>query len=339
MHGRAWVIAAVAAATLAGAVAAPAEAGTYRVWTCRLPDGRSAPIRDATAGWQPQLRGATQFMTLEDRCAAAGGISAHLGGVQPRAAGGNWVYVPPPGTSLGGFRLNWSGTVSGGGEATLSRSDQPDPVYVERNGGSFGSHTVTQSGFDIASLAAIAACSFADPCGADAVAFTISSAVMTLNDLSAPQATDVAGELASAPELRGPVSVSFAARDTGGGVYRVVVTSGGRDVAARPVDDASGRCRPVDPADVYSFAWPRPCPLDVRTSVTFDAAELPEGQQTIAVALEDAAGNRTALVPPSARSVVHRGTFNGGDGTVLTRTGRYRVTTSFARRRPVLRGR
>ena len=49
-------------------------------------------------------------------------------------------------------------------------------------------------------------------------------------------------------------------------------------------------------------------------------------------------GNRTTLAAPAVRTVVHRGTPNGGDGAVVKRTGRYTVTTSFAKRRPTLKG-
>src|SRR4051794_13742495 len=151
MQGRFWIAAAGVVAALWFAV--PAHAGTYRVWTCRGPDAKPAPIRDATSGWIPSGRGNTQFMTLDDRCAGAGGIYGHLGGnSQPTAAGGQWTFTPPPGATLGGFVLTWSGTVSGGAEATLSRSDQKDPTYVERNGGPFGAHTVSQGGFDITAL-------------------------------------------------------------------------------------------------------------------------------------------------------------------------------------------
>jgi hypothetical protein len=247
MQGRVWIAALTVGLVMVAA--APAQAGTYRVWTCRGPDGKPAPIRDASSGWIPSLRAGTQFMTLEDRCAGTGGIYGHLGGQPARAAGGQWVFTPPAGTSLAGFNLTWAGTVGGGGEATLSRSDQPDPTYVERNGGAFGAHTVSQSGFDIASLAAIAACSFADPCGADPVDFTISRAVMTLNDFSAPQATDVSGDLVSAPSLRGPLTVTFAGKDSGAGLYRVVVQEDGKDVGAAAVPDSSGRCVSVDAGD------------------------------------------------------------------------------------------
>ena len=161
---------------------------------------------------------------------------------------------------------------------------------------------------------------------------------MTLNDFSAPQATEASGDLLSAPTLRGPANVSFAAKDVGGGLYRVVVTADGKDAAAAAVPDASGRCVNVDSGDAYAFKWPQPCPLDVRSTVTVDTASLPEGTHSIAVLLEDAAGNRATLAAPAARTVVHRGTPNGGDGAVLKRTGRYTVTTSFSKRRPTLKG-
>ncbi len=114
--------------------ASTAHAGSYRVWTCRAPDGSVAPIRDASSGWGPSLRGDSQFVTLEDRCANSGGIYAHMGGQPAKGWGGFWICTPPSGTSLGGFSITWSGTVGGGGEATLGRSDQVDPDYVERTG-------------------------------------------------------------------------------------------------------------------------------------------------------------------------------------------------------------
>jgi hypothetical protein len=243
MQGRMLAAATVVVASLIAA--GRADAGTYRVWTCQTPDGKPAPVRDASSGWLPSLRSRTQFMSLVDRCESGGGIYARLAGGQVLGAGGQWTFTPPPGTSLGAYRVTWSGTVTGGGEATLARSDKPDPEYPDRNGSSFASKTVAESGFDIAWLTALTACSFvpADAtCTGDPVAeFTISRAVMTLNDLSAPQATDVSGELVGASPLRGPASVSFAAKDTGGGLYRVVVTADGADLAASQVPDASGR--------------------------------------------------------------------------------------------------
>jgi len=195
---------------------------------------------------------------------------------------------------------------------------------------------------DVASVALIAACSFSPPtCGADPVDFTATRAVMMLNDFDAPDATEVSGDLVGTGPMRGVMSVSFAGTDVGGGLDRVVVIADGKGATATFLPDAAGRCKPVDPNDAYSFAWPQPCPLSVRATASIDTNAIPEGSHLIGVYLEDAAGNRTPLSAPAQRDVIRRGALNGsngGDGAVITRTGRYRVTTSFAKRRPLLRG-
>jgi hypothetical protein len=338
MHGRWWW--GVAAVLVVLGIAAPAQAGTYRVWTCRGPDGKPTPTRDASYGWLPNLRAATSFMFLIDHCGDGGGIYAHLGGTPDVGDGGFWAYTPPPNTTIGGYNLTWSGTVTGGGEGTLARSDDVDPNYLDRNGAPFGPDTFTAASTDLSSLAAIAACSFTtSTCAADPVDFTITRAVMTLNDFKAPEATEVSGDLVGGGPLRGTMSVSFAGSDAGGGLYRVVVTVDGGDVAAGAVPDAAGRCVPVEWP--YGFKWPQPCPLSVRATVPVDVSGLPEGAHSVGVYLEDAAGNRTALAGPVQRDVIRRGAVNGangGDGAAIKRTGRYRVTTTFHGRRPLLRG-
>ena len=200
-------------------------------------EGRPDPRRDLRAGSQHAARGHSSSSLLEDRCASGGGIYARLAGGAPYASGRRLdVHPARPAPRLGGFALTWCGTVDAGGESTLSRVRISSILtYVERNGSDFDAHTVTQSGFDIAALTAIVACSFnaAGLCRATQSAdFTISRAVMTLNDFSAPIVSSASGDLLSAATLRGPASVSFAAKDSGGGVYRVVVTADGKDVGS-----------------------------------------------------------------------------------------------------------
>jgi hypothetical protein len=340
LQGRTWV--AVVVGLVMVAFVPSARAGTYRLWTCHTPDGRPAPIADATSGWKAAKRNGDDPVNQDAACETSGIVStlhtnARYGG------GGTWTFTPPPGTSIGAYAITWSGDVTGGGESTITRPGRQDPDYPARHGASFNQETVTETGLDVGSVTTLVACSFALPPGANCPGepvanYTITRAVMTLNDLSAPQATEYSGDLLAAATLKGPANVSIAAKDAGGGLYRVVVTADGKDAAAAVIPDSSGRCVNVDPADVYAFKWPQPCPLDVRTTVTVDTASLPEGTHSIGVVLEDAAGNRTTLATPAARTVVHRGTPNGGDGAVLKRIGRYTVTTSFAKRRPTLQG-
>src|SRR3954471_2089133 len=105
MQGRSWLAALVLLATLA--VASPAQAGEDRVWTCQLPNGGPAPIRDATSGWQQSLRAGTEFTNLEDRCASGGGIYAYLPAGKKSGDGGMWTFSPPSGTSIGAYSLTW----------------------------------------------------------------------------------------------------------------------------------------------------------------------------------------------------------------------------------------
>jgi hypothetical protein len=328
------------------AVPAVAAARTYSVYTCRLPDGKPAAIADSASGWRASLRTATVNTHLDNRCPSGGGIDALMAGAgHDLGDGGAWRFLPPAGTSLGGFRIEWRGDDQAGGESTISRSDQPDPTYVQRNGGGSFQQTVTQSGLDIQYLDAIVACSFQTPqCGDTPASFSITRARMTINDLTAPQVSAVGGELPAAARLRRTMGVSFTGQDTGGGLYRVVIAADGVDGAAAPLPDGTGRCHDVATAngDPYEFGWPQPCPLTAQTTVAVDTAGLPNGVHTITGYLEDAAGNRTVLFGPVARSVENsRGALNGangGDDAVLTRRGRARRTTSFGGRRIVLRG-
>jgi hypothetical protein len=344
-RGRVLMGVGLTAAALVG-VPAVTSARSYSAYTCRLPDGRPAAIADSTSGWRASLRPGTAATNLVDRCSSGGGIDAAMtGSSQPYGAGATWRFLPPPNTSLGGFRIEWKGDAEAGGESTLSRSDQPDPTYVQRNGAGPFNQTVEQSGLDIQWLDGIVACSFAQPqCGANPASFSITRARMTINDVSAPQASNIAGELPGAAVLRGTMSVSLSAQDSGGGLYRVVLAAEGTDGGAAPLPDTSGRCHDVAPgnSDPYEFGWPQPCPLAVQTTVGVDTSGLPNGVHAITGYLEDAAGNRTTLFGPTAMVVDNsRGALNGlngGDGAVLTRRGRSRRTTSFGGRRIVLRG-
>ena len=239
---------------------------------CDLGLAAALPRRHA----DPDARG-----SLRRRAVGSTPISA----ASSRAAhGGAWVYSPPPGTTLGGFNLTWSGVGGGGGEATLSRSDQPDPTYVERNRPA-RSDPMSSRRADSTSRRwrVIAACSFADSrVDADALIFPSSRAVMTLNDFSAPIVNSASGDLLSAATLRGPASVTVAAKDSGGGVYRVVVTADGKDVGSAVVPNSSGRCVQVDPADRATRSSGR---SRVRSRsgrrVSLDTATLPEGTRSI----------------------------------------------------------
>jgi hypothetical protein len=340
---------ALAAVGLAAALPEPAAAGAYTVHACRAASG-VAPIADSEVGWHPALRPGTPFTTLADECARGGGIHGALSGLEyAYGAGAMWVFRTPPDTSIQAFDLEWRGSARDGGEVSLSRSDQADPVYERRYAGPFGPETVAVRNVDLSHVVAIVACSFRQPScpagGAPLAEFRIGAARMVLADRTAPQVSAASGDLLASPTLRGTMGVSVSAEDRGGGLYRVVAVAEDGAAVAAPLSDPGGRC--VDPAPAngnpYEFTWPRPCQLQGQATASLDTRGLPEGPHRVTVFVEDAGGNRTPVHGPVDKTIDNeRGAANGangGDGAQLVLRGRKRRTTSFSRRRIVLRGR
>ena len=351
---RVWrrvIVLAALAAALAMSPAA-ASAGSYRVYSCVAPSGGAAPVGDSAYGWQPSGRPGTTSLSLANGCAAGQGIAAVLQSAQPYGAGGQWTFLPPPNTSIGGFDLTWSGTAAAGGESTISRSDQPDPTYERRYGQDFGSDHVVEGNVDLTSLTAIVACSFAQPTCSNPngpiASYRIAESTMTLRDATAPTAGSVGGDLIASPQWRGAMGLALTATDSGSGVYRVIVTVDGHDALEQVVDANGGRCADADStnSDGHEFLWPAPCRTSVAPQMSIDTGGLPLGVHAVSLALEDAAGNRTPLFGPVAKTIVappaDRGATNGTPANDVARfTGRRHrtVTTSFRHRRLRVRGR
>jgi hypothetical protein len=344
------ILAGVAAAfaTCPGA----ASAGAYRVYSCVAPSGAPAPVGDTSYGWQPSPRAQAGSLFLVNNCASGQGLSARLAapGAVPLGAGGQWIFKPPPDTSISGFDLTWSGTAANGGESTISRSDQADPTYERRYSSNFASERVVESNLGLSYLLLLVACSFQNPCpaGPDVASYRMTESTMTLRDNSAPAAANVGGDLTANPTWRGPMSLTFTATDTGSGVYRVIVDVDGQDALGAVVDANGGHCADADATntDAHEFLWAAPCRLSAAPQMSIDTGTLPLGVHAVSIALEDAAGNRTPIFGPVAKTIVappaDRGALNGSPASDAARfTGkRHRtVTTSFKGRRLRVRGR
>ena len=326
--------------------AAVASAGTYRVYSCVAPSGGAAPVGDSSYGWQPSPRAQAASLSLVNSCASGQGLTARLAapGSVPLGAGGQWIFMPPPETSIAGFDLTWSGTAANGGESTISRSDQPDPTYERRYTSTFASERVVENNLGLSHLLVLVACSFANPCpaGPDLATYRMTESTMTLRDNTAPTAANVSGDLVASPEWRGPMSLAFSAADTGSGVYRIIVSVDGQDALGVVVDANDGRCADADAtnADAHEFLWPVPCKASAAPQLAVDTGGLPLGAHAVSLLLEDAAGNRTPIYGPVAKTILAppagRGEGNGTPASDAARfTGRRNrsVTTSFAHRR------
>lgn len=132
-----------------------------------------------------------------------------------------------------------------------------------------------------------------DLCGPSRSELRLESARIGIDDSLAPWVSSLQVASIGSAALRGMVGVSFGAQDAGGGVYRSTLTVDGV-VADRAVVDANGgKCRDVEEGndDAYEFASPQPCPLAVSRELQYDTRALSDGQHTLRLTVEDAAGN------------------------------------------------
>ncbi len=127
----------------------------------------------------------------------------------------------------------------------------------------------------------------------------------TLTESTAPSVSAVSGQLATNAAHQGTETVTFNATDQGAGVYRAVaearVNNAGewRTLTTQIADANGGRCLPNgETGSAYEFDALKPCRADVSgATLALDTTQLPAGDHTLRVVVEDAAGNRTDVIP------------------------------------------
>lgn len=124
------------------------------------------------------------------------------------------------------------------------------------------------------------------------------AADLTLEQSAPPSASDVSGELASAPTVGGTSDVAFTASDPGSGVYEAVFSVDGQVVQSTVVDEDGGRCRNVGQTTdgLPAFLYVQPCPASVNADVGFDTTRVSNGEHHLVVSVIDAAGNAATVL-------------------------------------------
>jgi hypothetical protein len=124
----------------------------------------------------------------------------------------------------------------------------------------------------------------------------------TLSDSLDPTADRVSGPLVAPGTKSGTLAARFTATDQGGGVYRTLMKVDGVVVDADIVDDNGGACRDLVPGgDPYDgFTRAVPCELTSSASPTLDTTRVPDGWHRLSLEIEDAAGNRNVIFPPTS---------------------------------------
>lgn len=121
---------------------------------------------------------------------------------------------------------------------------------------------------------------------------------LTLEQNVGPTATNVSGELATAPVVSGTSDVAFSASDAGAGVYQAVFTIDGHIVQRTVVDRDGGRCADVGGTTDGSpaFLYLQPCLPSVSVDVPFDTSAVANGAHRLLVTVTDAAGNSAPVL-------------------------------------------
>lgn len=344
------IILATAAVLAVTLIAAPqADAGVYRVYSCKTPDGAVMP----TDGWSGEQHGGL-FSYPYNTCPTGGVLGAMINGdtEQPSDSNVSQHFAAPADTQIRAFQAWRSARVTSYAEnyaTPLTYLSWPGPnlspdarEYCVAGWGCSGMGTpgsvaapenhVEFSGLDgVHDLYFAAACGGTNPCRdrnspTPMAEFQIQAFMADFEDTTNPIASDVAGSLTGPGPHYGTASLAFNARDTGSGVYRTFVElkrQGAADystIASQVVDDNGGRCKDIGVrgGDGRDFAYRVPCKLTASGTVDVDTTKIANGQHDIRVSVEDAAGNRSTVYGPTGFRVINATDASGGPSLLGT---------------------
>jgi hypothetical protein len=311
---RRLLVACVLAATAAWTLPSVASAGVYVDYECAGPNGQ--PV--AAAGF---IGVESPKSSAINTCGNSGGqVNVGLTGDAPWTGGLSAVstFKAPADTRIASVYLFRATSGAPVGSSFLTYQINVDDTLIDGclpSAGCAGdvSGDVAKEGLNASTLELTAGCggTISNTC-ATPVRLGVTRAAVTLRDDIAPVASNLRGSLFAAKAKSGNVDVAFDVTDRGGGVYRTVTTIDGKLFEAKPL--ALGTCTDLDPtnANPYEFAGAVPCPLSqVGLTTTIDTTKLTDGVHTIAVTVEDAAGNSTPVVAAGSRFTVRNGRANG----------------------------
>jgi hypothetical protein len=286
-----------------------AQAGTFVAYLCQSPSDALV----GSSGLHEQLLQEAWFVTGESRCADPGQqVTMQLG---PNAIGysnlqgGEYVYSTPAGVTISAFSMTLSayaapcalasGACPGGvGQVFVNHTGELDPYYDFRDLGAGAEGPTT---IDVGELQGVndvtigATCDAGCPSAQEIASFQIPRAQFTLFDSTVPKIVEKSGPSESAAPLSGRVEWRFTASDSGPGVYSVADAVDGKPPEQRVLDEDGGLCRNLSQSGARAFASPQPCPSEASGSVSLNTNDLPDGEHTVHVYVEDASGDAADL--------------------------------------------
>jgi len=119
---------------------------------------------------------------------------------------------------------------------------------------------------------------------------------LLLANEATPSASGVGGTLLS-PNVAGTAELTLNAADPGGpGVYLVIVQIDGKTVYSGTPNSNGGKCAAVGATGgALMFDYSQPCPASESVDLPINTTSLPNGQHTLKVSVQDAAGNSAVV--------------------------------------------
>ncbi len=320
----------------AAAVATPASAATYDAYLCQTAQGApNGPV----GGLQGNTVG--DAVTGENCASANGTVHGYLNGSGPWFGGSvaQQKFTAPADVKIDRIRATRvvaglaAGAAAGNGQRIGYFLQDENGTDIERRepfhdglGNINSQYDSGAGGLNTSQLLAFVSCNYsaaqscAKPNGAQP-RFDLSNIILTLRDDISPAVAGANGPLTQPGVKKGLVPITFTSGDVGGGSYRPIFVVDGLDIPAPPV---GGQCADADPAggSPYQFNVLKPCPTAATTfNPALDTTTLSDGNHTVAVYIEDAAGNRTKVWGPTTITVdnipeCRDGIDNDGDGKV-----------------------
>jgi hypothetical protein len=283
---------------------AVASADSYLVTSCTDPLGKP----NAAAGW---VALSTPGGVTTNTCADPNGaLKASLPADNPPGnATANWRFDAPAGTRIVRVSARRSTTGVAGGPARQAQDVRYDLTTSEEQpleecdvrssspctgelSGAFDKQGVNAGFVQLRVMCANAGLGCKRPLEVAATHMWLA-----LEDATAPAVANA--RVVDSGETSGTLRVSFDATDVGGGAYRALVKVDG--TVAQTIPLGAAPCTDVNPtdSDPYQFTVPVPCPPAVTGAIaSVDVRSLPPGPHGVEIAVEDAAGNQTAVAGP-----------------------------------------
>jgi hypothetical protein len=302
-----------------GADVGVASAGVFRVHTCNRPDyqlalGPTIQRSASASGWVYEERNAGAV--LQDDCPNGGPFQFWLeAGVKLEA--GDFlgaVWNAAPNTRLVGFSLRWIASAAnsplrGEGTSEVALTTDRETILQARNPwgttpNSGAANRLSGALTDASRFEMRFTC--LDACTSRQTWWLrgwVSDASFDVRDDSAP-AGGLIGPSVDARTWSGVMHLGFNAADAGGGLYRAVLEVDGSEAAAWPLS-RSITCADIGPdPSVAEFAAPQPCPVRIDGgTLDIDTRQLPQGEHSVRILVEDVAGNRSAIFGPVVRQI------------------------------------